>query len=135
MQEALVAHLRMATLIDRHLPLSSEWNTNILAGATVFETAVGQVKVNTAAICESACIDVEFEENSSGTKRSVVFETKELREYFYQPHLQAHIIGAALRKEYGSSTHVHNYPSDVLSDTEKSDIVSYLTGGSFEIWV
>lgn len=133
-RDILAAHVRMAVLVKGHaVPGSQEFADALvddLLGSNNFQTSIGTVKVTDVTLIDHQCVDLEFKQGS-GPKRTFTFDYQELMNYTFVPVTQLLVVSGAVEKEFPS--YVHDHPNDVLSSSQKQDVVDYVM--SLAPWV
>jgi hypothetical protein len=138
-RDALVASIRMASIVSGTIAGSQEWLdalqkvTDPLLGTPGdrwFQLACGQVKVKSVSYPDDSCIAVEFQR---GTTADVVTHDIGLTEinavsYVYAPSTQLLVIPGAIEKGAPANSWEHDYPSDPLTTAERDAIVTYVLG-------
>jgi len=133
-RDLLVAHIRMAAMIANATPGSQEFDDAMVYqnGGRDFQMAIStKVQVtNVALYDEDEYVTVTLREGTSGPTRDVNIAHNEFN-YQFVPETQLYVIAGAIRSEY---TYVHDYyENDTLTSSQKSDIVSFVTGNDF--WI
>lgn len=131
-RDILVAHLRMACMVaGLAVPGSKEFTDALIqADSNNLQTAIGTVKVTAVAPVDDQCVDVEFQKGN-GPKRTYRIDHGELNDYVFVPQTQLRVIAGSVEKQFPNA--VHDYPTTVLSATDKASIATYVLGLS--LWV
>lgn len=133
-RDTLVAHVRMATMIAKAPVGSQEFEDTFVIGEKNFQTSVGTVKITQCDHVDDITVNVTF---GPGTGQNPTITHAithdELTEYAFAPSTQLRIIAGALKYEFPN--YEHDYPSTTLSQAQKNNVISFLTGSSFQPWV
>lgn len=130
-RDALVAHLRLCTLLSRTQVGTREWEDAVKAvtdnQAKWLQTAVGQTRVQNQdlSFVDDTCVNIVFQKGSSSNKVTHLVSYGELHFNGYTPNPETDIlmVPGALEKEFG---YVHEPPSNPLTLAEKDDICDFL---------
>ena len=132
-RDTLVAHARMACMIaGLAVPGSKEFADAFTAtlDSINLQTALGTVKVTNVDIVDDQTAMLTFK-CGTGPNYNVEVDHGELNNYVFVPETQLFIIPGSVNKQF--SSYVHNYPSAILTTSQKADIVAYVT--SLEPWI
>lgn len=122
--DAIVAHVRMATWISRTIVGSKEWTAAFVDQPTAnFQTAAGTCKVVASRMIDDALFEFDFRKGS-GPIRTVLTDHSTMCKYRLEPEEQARVIPGAVKLEFPN--YVHDYPGTVLSQAQKDAIRSYV---------
>jgi len=130
--DALIASLRMASIISCTAPTSQEWKDAMTVegdgNTKFFQTAVGQTRMSDSALNGDALIDVTFQRGTTTNRKTVSIGYREIsqEEYVYSPQTQLQIIAGSVLKQFPSG-YKHDYPNgDILTAQERQDIIDYV---------
>jgi hypothetical protein len=132
--DCLIAHLRMSTLISKLVPGSSEWIDSFLEGDTKhLQTATGQVKVMGVSPVDDVFLDVVVAKvGQTGKTRTVRIEYRDMADYQFTPSTGLWVVAGSLEKQFAS--YVHTLPSGpFLSQAQKDNVEAYLL--SLDVWM
>lgn len=126
-RDMLVAHLRIACMLKGGaIPGSDEfkksWVDQLLAAN--FQVSIGTAKITAVRILSDLMVRLTWQVGS-GPSMDVDVGHDELNTYAYAPSTQLLIIPGAVEKKY--PTYVHDYPNQVLTQTQRDNIVEFLT--------
>lgn len=126
-RDILAAHLRMAVMIaGKATPGSREFNDIFIQSETNnFQTALGTTKVISTRMVSDAEVDVDWKQGN-GPIYTTRFGHGEMALYSFIPQTQLYIIPGSVKIQFPS--YVHNWPSTVLTQTQKDNIVAYVLG-------
>lgn len=131
-RDILAAHLRMSVMIaGKATPGSREFNdVFVQSGTNNFQTALGLTKVNTTRMVSDAEVDIDWK-----TGNGPIYTTRlghgEIALYTFIPQTQLFIVPGSVKAQFPN--YVHNWPSTVLTQTQKDNIINYVLG--LEPWV
>ncbi len=129
-RDALVAHIRMTSVISKTIPGSSEWTTAMAAQ----HTAVGTVNIGSPVPLDDASVSIEFQRGATANKVTHTIGITELmaESYSYDPGTQLLVIPGSVEKEY--PTYHHDVVEAVfLTSQQRQDIVNYVEG--LTLWI
>jgi hypothetical protein len=139
-RDALVAHLRMASMIAGVIPTSAEWEAALTVEGTgqakYFQTGIGQTRVNSFGRPNDKEIDIEFQRGTTTNRVTHRVSINEVTQdaYTYSPSTQLLIIPGSVLKAFPSGSHRHDFPGgDILTAQERADIVAYVN--ALQPWV
>jgi hypothetical protein len=133
-RDAIIASVRMATMISRTTPGSKEWDDAMTSeqDSVDFQMAIGNVKMKEARIVNDALVELDMVKKGSSTPiKTVLTDIQELSSYTFTPETQLLCVAGALEKEF--PTYIHNYPSTVLSQAQKDAIAAYVP--TLALWI
>lgn len=128
-RDTFVAHLRMCTMIGRHIPGSQEFRDFVVnhAEASNFQMSVGTVKLDASKTVhqpDQKCIHFVFKKGSGAPFETVVVDYLELVRYSFAPSTQLLTIPGALRKEFG---YVHDFNAgNILTANERQNTLDFI---------
>lgn len=131
-RDTLVAHTRMACMVaGLAVPGSKEFSDAFTATleSINLQTALGTVKVTNVDIIDDQNVTLTFK-CGTGPDYNVEVDHTELNNYVFAPETQLFIIPGAVKKQY---SYVHNYPTTVLTQTQKDNIAAYVL--ALEPWI
>lgn len=130
--EALIAHIRMATWISKTVAGSKEWEAAFVEQESAnFQTAIGTVKVVAVRTISEALIEIDVKKGTSGPTKTIQTDHNTISNYRLEPEEQVRVIPGAVEVQY--SSYVHDHPSNSLSQAQKDNIVAYVLGLS--LWM
>lgn len=131
-EDILTAHTRMACLVSRSgIPGSTEFMNALQEGVSAnLNTALGVVKVTDVQAVDDSTIAITYK-CGTGPTLTVNIDYTNLNNYVFVPDTQLFVIAGAIKKQF--STYVHDYPTTILSQTRRDDIVAYVM--SLQIWI
>lgn len=133
-RDAIVASVRMMTFISGMIPGSKEWLDAMTTGQDTmnFQLAIGNAKVKEVRIVSDVQVDLDMvKAGTSSPIQTVVTDFNELGTYTFAPDTQLRCAAGAIEKQY--PTYVHDYPTTVLTQQQRDDIVAYVT--QLKLWV
>jgi hypothetical protein len=137
--DALIAHMRMASIISDTTPTSQEWRDAMqIAGvgqSKYFQTAVGEMRMSDSQVSGDTAVSIEFQRGTSSNKKTVLVGYSEMSKegYSFSPSTQLLIVPGAVLKQFPNN-YKHDYPgSDILTANERADIIAYVN--SLQVWV
>jgi hypothetical protein len=133
-RDAIIASVRMATFISKHIPGSKEWLDAMTTGQDTmnFQMAIGNVKIKEARIISDVQVELDMVKAGTSTPvQTVVTDFGELGTYTFAPDTQVRCAAGAIEKEYPS--YIHDYPTQVLTQAQKDDIIAYVL--TLPLWV
>lgn len=138
-RDAIVASVRMATLISSMIPGSSEWNDAIttdggLLNETMdFQMSIGNVKVKTLRVVTDSHVELDMvKKGTTSPVQTIVTDYDELGRYTFAPDAQLHCVAGAIEKQF--PTYVHDPANNVLlTQARKDEIVAYVK--TLVLWV
>lgn len=131
-RDILAAHLRMACMVGGvAVPGSREFeDVFIQAESNNFQVALGMAKVVDVRMFSDTEVDVDWKVGTGPTYTTRLGHG-ELNTYTFVPQTQLLVIPGSVEKEF--PTYIHDYPSQQLTSTQKSNIVNYVT--ALELWI
>jgi hypothetical protein len=124
-EDVLMAHTRMPCMVSRSgIPGSDEFKEALLNGLSAnLNTALGVVKVVTITPIDDQTVALEFQQGS-GPKLTINVGYADLNNYVFEPETQLFIIAGSVKKQF--PTYVHDFPTTVLTQARKDEIVAYV---------
>jgi hypothetical protein len=133
--DTFIAHLRMATLIDKIIIGSATFDGQFISFITpqTFTMAVGSIKIAGKALVSAYNYTVYFQDAGGlGPLRGIEIGHDELTRYRFQPSTQLLVIPGTI--EYTYPAYVHDANGAVyLSTAQKANIVTLLLNSTF--WI
>jgi hypothetical protein len=141
-EEAIIASMRMASLIASAVPGSKEWVNQFTDQVTPrMQTAIGDVVLvvpnnneSAVTLVSDSVFSVQVKKNGTNNPTRTLqtaYSDLDRTNYQYVPQSQLAVVPGSVK--YAFPNHVHNYPSQVLSSSQKADIVTYLLAKPF--WI
>lgn len=132
-RDTIVSHIRMATFISKTVAGSAEWKTAFVEqeGSQDFQFAIGTAAVIDIRLVDDIFFDIDIKKKSEQEVKTIRTDHAEMSNYSFTPSTQLRILGGAIKLEFG--TYVHDHPSDVLSSSQRQDIVNYVM--TLQPWV
>lgn len=137
-RDVFVAHIRMASMVAGAIPTSKEWEDAMTLSspltAKYFQGPVGEMRITQFSRPNQQEIDVEFQRGTTTNRVTHRISINELtqEQYVYAPDTQLRVVSGSVLKAFGSS-HRHNFPGDILTAQERTDIINYVN--TLEPWV
>lgn len=134
-EDALMASLLMASLLASAIPGTAEWvNQFSEQTSSGLQTAIGKVVLVSVTPVDATAIDIVLKKNQTNNPLRtlrVAYGDLNINNYQYVPQTQLAVIAGAIEAQYPN--YVHNYPTTVLTSSQKTDISNYLLSKAF--WI
>lgn len=130
----ILASLRMGSLISGNPPGSKEWVDAMGVDQTTKDFQMGlktNVYIKAHRIISENVIELDIKRRNDAAQKTVTLGFDDLSSYSVAPDTQIYCIVGAIEKEFPS--YVHDHPTTVLTQTQKDDIVTYVSG--LTLWV
>jgi hypothetical protein len=133
-ETAIIASLRMATMISGAIPGSAEWMTAFVEALDKpnLQTAIGNVKVVSLEQTTDVLLQVSVQKTSGGPIRVIDTDYGELGTYSFMPSTQLRCVAGAIEAQYPSYVH-DPMNGSVLTESQKANILAYVS--SLEPWI
>lgn len=134
-RDAIIASVRMATMVGRAIPGSAEWTAALTSeqeGSMDLQLALGNGKVKELRILSDTQLEIDVvKKGTTSPVQTIQTYFQELGSYVFTPDTQMHCVAGAIEKQY--PTYVHDYPTQVLTAQQKADIEAYVV--TLALWV
>lgn len=133
-RDTLVAHLRMGSFLANSLIGSFEWDNMWLEqnGARDIQLACGNSVVVALRLVSDTTVEVDIKAKAGNSPvHTFLIGVDELTNYMFVPSTQLRVIPGSVKVQF--SNYVHDYPNTILSQSQKDDIVNYVS--LMDIWV
>jgi len=133
-ETALIAHIRMATLISGTIPGSQEWQDAFMTAIDKpnLQTAIGNVKIVSVQQMTDIVLQVSVQKTSGGPIRVLDTDYGELGQYTFAPITQLLVVAGAIEAQY--PTYIHDPQNgSILTTSQKANIVAYVM--ALEPWI
>lgn len=126
-RDVLVAHTRMSCMIaGRAIPGSKEFSeAQIHLLTDNYQTAIGTVGITNIDVISDQLINLTYKKGN-GPAYVIQVDHGELNSYTFAPDTQLLIVPGAVEKAF--PTYVHDYPSSVLTQSQKDNVVAEVLG-------
>lgn len=134
-EDVLLAHLRMAGMISGTVPGSQEYfdalTINGQGNARNFQTAVGEVKVNSISTLTDELMRVTLQKGSA-TPRVIDIAIDDLATYTFTPSTQLQIVTGSIKKQFPTYVQDANN-NDFLTQPQMDAILACVL--TLKLWI
>lgn len=129
-EDSIVASIRMNAFLSGSIAGSDEFLAMFAVGdGKDIRSAVGNLRIDTVVMVDGVTFNINLKRGDD--KLAILTDHRAVSHYSYTPSTQLLVIAGAVCAEY--PLYVHDYPSKVLTQAQKDDIISYVV--QLEPWI